>query len=391
MLRQPYSDVLAFPLEKDTELWVLTNVFAKTFLGLTVEGVRSWDRLRRGVEIPDHPEEKVVVTELHYFASGEGLLEDPTRIRRSDLPAPRELSVSEFRVLLCDLLLLIDDEEGYVKRFQAKTSLLDWEHLGNFHEQLGQHLIVQRRVSPESWWITQKFNQSLVELRENLYGSVQGPELVRYFSARMRAGERVLDIGCGTGFYSNLMSQSGAQVVGVDPSSHYIGVARTTFGAAAEFKVLDLPQGLSEFESKSFDRVFISDALLYYFHPIERHSSPDLPLLLPLLLSEIRRILKVEGVLTLVEPHPVFYQLPWLGSAERPFTVIAEYNSKKFGVVPTFSQLFSALFEAGFSIGYYKELIPRSVDDACTKRALAFATEFPVWHLIEANPNQKEV
>lgn len=45
------------------------------------------------------------------------------------------------------------------------------------------------------------------------------------------ASERVLDLGCGTGHLTNLIAQSGAEVIGLDASAEMIAEARTQYPA----------------------------------------------------------------------------------------------------------------------------------------------------------------
>src|SRR5882757_10553132 len=54
-------------------------------------------------------------------------------------------------------------------------------------------------------------------------------------AARVRAGERVLDVGCGTGNAALLAARAGARVIGVDPAARLLEVAR----AAATAEGLD--------------------------------------------------------------------------------------------------------------------------------------------------------
>jgi len=42
-------------------------------------------------------------------------------------------------------------------------------------------------------------------------------------------GSRVLDVGCGSGFWSNLFAQKGCVVVGIDPSESGIAVAKGAY------------------------------------------------------------------------------------------------------------------------------------------------------------------
>ena len=64
-------------------------------------------------------------------------------------------------------------------------------------------------------------------------------------------GERVLDIGCGTGRHLEMFLEMGLDVTGLDPSPHMLGIAGNKLGHRAE-----LHQGVAEdlpFEDNSFD------------------------------------------------------------------------------------------------------------------------------------------
>jgi ubiquinone/menaquinone biosynthesis C-methylase UbiE len=61
-------------------------------------------------------------------------------------------------------------------------------------------------------------------------------------AADVEAGERVVDVGCGTGNASLLAARAGAQVVGVDPAARLLDVARkqaVAAGLAAHFALGD--------------------------------------------------------------------------------------------------------------------------------------------------------
>lgn len=60
--------------------------------------------------------------------------------------------------------------------------------------------------------------------------------------AALRAGERVLDVGCGTGNVALLAAATGARVTAVDPSERLLGVAST----AARERGLDVTCALGE-------------------------------------------------------------------------------------------------------------------------------------------------
>ena len=77
-------------------------------------------------------------------------------------------------------------------------------------------------------------------------------------------GERVLDLGCGTGHLTALIAESGAEVVGIDSSEDMVGVASGNY-PNIRFEVADarsLP-----FDAE-FDAVF-SNAVLHWVRPPE--------------------------------------------------------------------------------------------------------------------------
>lgn len=79
-----------------------------------------------------------------------------------------------------------------------------------------------------------------------------------------KPGERILDIGCGTGQLTAEVVRSGAQVTGIDRSASMIERARSNF-PEIEFRVEDVREMRHEGE---FDAVF-SNAVLHWVVPAE--------------------------------------------------------------------------------------------------------------------------
>ena len=92
-----------------------------------------------------------------------------------------------------------------------------------------------------------------------------------------KAGEQILDLGCGDGQLTRRIVDAGAKVIGVDASPHMI--------AAAKALEIDVQLGNAEslsFEQHSFDAVFSNAAL----HWVRDHNA---------MLSGVRRILRPGG------------------------------------------------------------------------------------------------
>ena len=79
-----------------------------------------------------------------------------------------------------------------------------------------------------------------------------------------RAGERVLDVGCGTGHLTHEIAQTGAQVLGIDSSPAMIAQARQNY-PKLKFQLIDAAQFRSD---ERFDAVF-SNAALHWMQPPE--------------------------------------------------------------------------------------------------------------------------
>jgi ubiquinone/menaquinone biosynthesis C-methylase UbiE len=112
---------------------------------------------------------------------------------------------------------------------------------------------------------------------------------------RVRAGDRVLDIGTGTGELALRFARRGCSVVGLDPSPTMIEVAQRKGQAAgqdlARFRVVDAPFLEVPHADGSFDAVASTQA---FHHVHERHK--------PAAVREMARVLKAGGRLAIGDP-----------------------------------------------------------------------------------------
>jgi hypothetical protein len=118
-----------------------------------------------------------------HFNLTEGLLADPTCLdinEESDFVDFDDItSALEF---LARHMIMMTDRDEYFAYFQKKTSLLDQEHAGTFHQQLGVELLLKQKTDPGLWWSRQKFDDK-GRIRENLYKFVQEAFLERFLSS----------------------------------------------------------------------------------------------------------------------------------------------------------------------------------------------------------------
>ncbi|MGB7347801.1 MAG: class I SAM-dependent methyltransferase [Pirellulaceae bacterium] len=117
---------------------------------------------------------------------------------------------------------------------------------------------------------------------------------------------RLLDLGCGTGFYYPLLSQHAQSIIGVDVSGEMLDEARRLIEQhhlqncrVQQCSALDL-----DFENESMDVVHCWDFL---------HHVSDIPKAL----SEITRVLKPGGRFIAVEPNLMNPSITWYHARRR--------------------------------------------------------------------------
>jgi ubiquinone/menaquinone biosynthesis C-methylase UbiE len=101
------------------------------------------------------------------------------------------------------------------------------------------------------------------------------------------AGARVIDLGCGSGVFTNLLRRRGYQCVGVDLSPNLIAIARANF-SCIEFRTGDIER--LPFPDGSFDGVLMSGVL---HHLPERSRCA----------AEVFRILRPGGKFVAFDPN----------------------------------------------------------------------------------------
>ena len=206
----------------------------------------------------------------------------------------------------------------------------------------------------------------------------------RFLEAQFKdslSGQRWLDFGCGIGYFTKFFYSKGAEITGIDPSPHYVSLAKKHFSNGGEIQYLlgdgEDPHSLPLPHDLKFDRIFVSDVLLYFFEPYKPSTISPVDFLLAL-----KKRLKPDGRIFILDPHGFFHLNGWLNDSY-PFLVATEYRRRKFRVTPNLSEIAGAFSKAGFVIQEIKELYADEDVDSIPKSHRAFAQEFPLWWFFE--------
>ncbi len=133
---------------------------------------------------------------------------------------------------------------------------LDVSHLA-LRLRHGRH----RLLHVESLHLVSSWDTELYEARHNFVWRM-GEGVVELLDPQ--PGERILDLGCGPGQLTNKISESGAQVVGLDASPSMLGQARQNFPNLR----FVLQNAASITFNNEFDAVFSNAALHWMLDPV---------------------------------------------------------------------------------------------------------------------------
>lgn len=153
----------------------------------------------------------------------------------------------------------------------------------------------------------------------------------------IKPGERVLDVGCGSGVFSHAMSERGANVLGIDANQEAIAYANETFQTnLSEFKLGLLDE--LDLEPDSFDRATCLEVVEHVYE----HQALKL-------LTDIRRILRVGGELLLTTPN---YRGLWpvVEWAVDHFSSLARMDADQHITHFDRKQLCRMVVDAGFTV-----------------------------------------
>lgn len=183
--------------------------------------------------------------------------------------------------------------------------------------------------------IYQDANPELAERRDAVEKKLIAPKL------QLSGHERVLDIGCGTGRWTDILGRDSSWYHGIDISDELVAIAHNQYATDADKKFTTLPVDELSLhhlnESKPFDRVFCIGVLMY-LNDDELQNA----------LHGIVNVTAPDGLFLLREPIGLEYRLTIKNhySEEMEQTYNAIYRTET-ELMFHFSQI---LFSVGFSL-----------------------------------------
>ncbi len=150
--------------------------------------------------------------------------------------------------------------------------------LGNLFYQLSLKNRVQKLYRDWANTYDQEINPSLELEKETVIKLIEASP-----------GDIILDLGCGTGRYTKLFSESGANLVGIDFSEEMLKIARLKI-KDAQFIKWDITRKLP-FPDKSFNKIICSLVI--------SHIKNIYPVIM-----EMKRVLKEDGFIIITTIHP---------------------------------------------------------------------------------------
>lgn len=292
-----------------------------------------------------------------------------------------EVQGTELLGLLHRRRVLIASRGEADELLRTLTSVLDGESLGSFHQRVGQHLLLQRQREHWRAWQNQKFTTDGRQLQPGPYKDIQAPFFDSYFSPERIQGKHVLDFGCGNGYFSARMAETGAEVLALDNSSELLALAQANHGNVGGLRFVktstfdEVVHLLDELSPKSFDYVYLQDTLLLLLRPESGEASPQLQVLF----QAFHRILKPSGRLCAMEPNATFWLAGRYGDSSRPYAVVTECYHPLFNVVPRLEEVVAFMADAGFALCDYRHPRPVGAD-------MSYAEEFPIWDFFSFAP-----
>ena len=179
-------------------------------------------------------------------------------------------------------------------------------------------------------FITSYWTERAEDFRKLREKELQSPKLLLWRDELVKHMEgktnlRILDIGCGAGFFSIILSELGHTVMGIDITPNMIEESKLlaqSVGSTAQFAVMDAEN--LDFDDNTFDVTLLFGPMYHLYEEKDRHKALD----------EAIRVTKPDGVLLVafLSAHAIMMSNYLSGNFKEGFTANfdEDYKVKHF-------------------------------------------------------------
>ncbi len=175
-----------------------------------------------------------------------------------------------------------------------------------------------KQKNKTSWGDVADWYEEMIADKNSFQSQVILPNLVRLMD--IHANEQILDLACGTGFFSNVFLEQGAKVQGIDIGKELIEIAKQNSSPKIDYSVSSADK-IPQIKTNTIDKI----AIILAIQNIENVGG---------VFSECARVLKKNGSLFVVLNHPN-YRIPkatewgWDETTQTEYRRIDKYLSEQ--------------------------------------------------------------
>lgn len=216
------------------------------------------------------------------------------------------------------------------------------------------------------------YHNKLLTPKDSFWNNyIERPAMASLLEKRV-TGKRVLDLGCGSGLFTRMLKDWGADVIGSDLSDGLVKIAREE-NPDLEFVVENATN--TSFDDSSFDFV-TSSMMAHYFEDLGD------------LFMEVNRLLKTGGEFVFSMQHPFKEALKTIKDGKKRTYILDKYNTcekKVFEMTGmeltaythTVQMVFEALVGSGFEVLDIIEPLPTEASKAVHLEAYEKCMKIP--------------
>lgn len=158
-------------------------------------------------------------------------------------------------------------------------------------------------------WLEMKYLDDLSDIRPEQYGYYKyyvHHFVDTFFSKEKINGKRILDFGCGPGFYSATLAERGAYITGIDKNKFLIEKAKELKARRGleniDFVLGDFASSSIHLPYGSFDYILAIDVIVSFDYMQSKHAHKEVVRAF----RSVRRLLQDQGRFYIIESHPFF-------------------------------------------------------------------------------------